>query len=291
MLEHFPIKTLDKKDFLPELLEIPQIPKQLFIRGKIPTKDSIYLCVIGSRKYTPYGKDVCKKLIEGLKGYPITIVSGLALGIDSIAHETALESKLKTIAIPGSGLDEKVLYPRSNVGLAKRILENDGCLLSEFEPNQTASHWTFPQRNRIMAGISKAILVIEAEQKSGTLITARLATEYNRDVLTVPQSIFSSTSEGPLMLLRLGATPIGKSEDILEALGFEIEKADTEKQQRLFEDLNDDEKIIATTLTTPLSRDELLDTLSFDVAELNSILTMLEIKGIIKESGGKIYIN
>jgi DNA processing protein len=290
MLESFPIHILKNKEWPEGLSEIPQVPKNLYIRGKLPESKFTLLAVVGSRKYTPYGKEVCKKLIAGLAGYPIAIVSGLALGIDAIAHEAALDAGLPTIAVPGSGLDEKILYPRSNTSLAKRILEKGGCLLSEFERDIGATTWTFPQRNRIMAGISKATLVIEADIKSGTLITARLATEYNRDVLTVPQSIFSSTSEGPLMLLKLGATPIGKSEDILEALGFDVLKASETKQQKLFDDLDGEEKLVAEALASPLSREELLETLHFDISKLNSLLTLLEIKGVIKEVGGKIYL-
>ena len=286
MLQNFPIKKIDKDDFPESLLEIPQVPKQLFIRGDFPLKDLILLSVVGSRKYTPYGKDACKKLIEGLRGYPVCIVSGLALGIDSIAHETALSVGLKTIAIPGSGLEENVIYPKSNLNLAKRILENGGCLISEFEPKQNAALWTFPQRNRIMAGLSKAVLVIEAEEKSGTLITARLATEYNRDVLTVPGSIFSSASSGPHMLIRLGATPVKNSEEILETLGIETQN----KTAKEYNDLNDIENKIIESLSEPLTKDELLEILDMDIQTLNTNLMMLEIKGFVKESGGKVFV-
>ena len=286
MLQNFPIKKIDKDDFPESLLEIPQVPKQLFIRGDFPLKDLILLSVVGSRKYTPYGKDACKKLIEGLRGYPVCIVSGLALGIDSIAHETALSVGLKTIAIPGSGLEENVIYPKSNLNLAKRILENGGCLISEFEPKQNAALWTFPQRNRIMAGLSKAVLVIEAEEKSGTLITARLATEYNRDVLTVPGSIFSSASSGPHMLIRLGATPVKNSEEILETLGIETQN----KTAKEYNDLNDIENKIIESLSEPLTKDELLEILDMNIQTLNTNLMMLEIKGYTKESSGKVFV-
>jgi DNA processing protein len=290
MLDNFPIKSLNKALWPTPLLEIPEPPKQLFIRGTIPDTSLIYLCVVGTRKYTPYGKEVCKKLIAGLRGYNVVIVSGLALGIDSIAHEAALDAGLKTIAIPGSGLGESVLYPKSNLGLAKRILETGGALISELEENESAATWTFPQRNRIMAGICKATLVIEAEVKSGTLITSRLATEYNRDVLTVPHSIFSSTGDGPLLLMRLGATPVGDSIDVLEALGLATKESNQQKQQNLFNDLNEDEATLCVLLSTPRTRDELLESLTWGTSKFNTILTMLEIKGVIKEVGGKVYL-
>src|SRR3989344_4788228 len=190
MLDDYPISELAKESWPKELLEIPQPPETLYIRGKLPAPEFVRLCVVGSRKYTPYGREACEKLIGELRGHPVCIVSGLALGIDRIAHEAALKAGLPTIAVPGSGLDIEVIYPKSNLGLAKDILKHGGCLLSELPPKEKATTWTFPQRNRIMAGLSRAVLIIEAEQKSGTLITSRLATEYNRDVLTVPGSIF-----------------------------------------------------------------------------------------------------
>jgi len=284
MLNNFPIKILE---VIPErLCEIPKPPKQLFIRGSMPDDTLAYLAIVGSRKYTPYGKEVCKRLIEGLRGYPIVVVSGLALGIDSIAHEAALSAGLRTIAIPGSGLDEKVLYPGTHINLAKRILDSGGCLISEYDRDQMAAPWTFPQRNRIMAGLSNAVLVIEAEKKSGTMITARLATEYNRDVLAVPGSIFSNTSEGTHLLIRLGATPVTKSEDILETLGIKFEN----KSARQYEDCGDEELEVIEVLSSPKSREEICDALNISAQKLGSILTLLEIKGVVKESVGKIYL-
>jgi len=270
----------------PQLLrEISDPPKALYIKGNYPDEKSKFLAVVGSRKYTPYGKQVTQKLIFGLSGYPIVIVSGLALGIDAIAHEAALEAALTTIAIPGSGLSESVLYPATHRQLAKRILKAGGALLSPFEDNFKATPYSFPERNRIMAGISHATLVIEASEKSGTLITSRLATEYNRDVLAVPGPIFSATSAGPHMLLRLGATPITKSEDILEALHLKAEEKSVAT-----ENLSDIERKIFEMLSSPLSRDELIDALEIPVQEIQITLARLELKGIIKEEMGEIRL-
>ena len=282
------IKQLKSEEY-PELLkEINDPPKKLYIKGELPPDNMKYLCVVGSRKYSPYGKDVCKTLIEGLRGYPIVIVSGLALGIDSIAHESALDNGLTTIAVPGSGLSESVLHPKTHKELARRIVKSGGTMLSEFEENFKATHYSFPQRNRVMAGMSHAVLIIEAEEKSGTLITSKFATEYNRDVLTVPASIFSGNSFGPHMLLRLGATPIRKSEDILEALGFNIK----EKQQKLdLKDLSEKERKVIDILKTPMERDELIANLGFPIQDANVTLSAMEIKGIIKESYGEMRIN
>ncbi|MFA6050084.1 MAG: DNA-processing protein DprA [Candidatus Paceibacterota bacterium] len=288
MLEEFPISKLEKGSFPLELFEIPEPPKELYVRGDLPPPTYIRLAVVGARKFTSYGKEACRKLILGLQGSPVTIVSGLALGIDVIAHEAAIEAKLPTIAIPGSGLGEKVLYPRSNVALAHKILRSGGALLSEMAPEERAQIWSFPRRNRIMAGISKAVIVIEAERKSGTLITARLATEYNRDVLTVPGSIFSANSEGPTLLMRLGATPVATSADILDALG--ITGKPQVKQKGLFDDLGNNEMIVYKHLSSPLSRDELLAATELSLENLNSAITLLELKGAVKESQGKVFI-
>ena len=281
------IKQLKPEEY-PELLkEINDPPKKLYVKGELPPDNVKYLCVVGSRKYSPYGKDVCKTLIEGLRGYPIVIVSGLALGIDSIAHESALSAGLRTIAVPGSGLSENVLHPKTNKELARAIVRSGGTMLSEFEEDFKATHYSFPQRNRVMAGMSHAVLIIEAEEKSGTLITSKFATEYNRDVLTVPASIFSGNSFGPHMLLRLGATPIRNSADILEALGLKQE----EGQQKIqFEDLSDKEKKVIEILNTPMPRDELVAELKLPIQEVNVTLSAMEIKGIIKESYGEMRI-
>ncbi len=289
MSKNFEIKILNK-DNIPEMLrEIPDCPEKLYIQGKLPNPETKLLCVVGSRKYTQYGKDTCEKIISGLRGYDITIVSGLALGIDGIAHRSALDAGLKTIAVPGSGLDESVLYPSTHKNLAQKILESGGALISEFEPKFHATPYSFPQRNRIMAGISHAVLVIEAEIKSGTLITSKFATEYNRDVLTIPGSIFSKNSEGPNMLIRLGATPIRKSEDILEALGFKIDK-ESQNLELKYSDCSDEELLVVKILDTPKTKDDLIRELHMPTSKVCTIISIMEIKGLIKESMGEIRL-
>ena len=284
------VYKLKFEQFPKALLEIPQPPKTLYIRGKLPSPDLIYLAVVGSRKYTSYGKDICEKLIRGLKGYPIVIVSGLAMGIDSIAHKTAMEVGLTTISFPGSGLDNNVLFPKTNVRLAEDIVKSGGCLISEFEPDFKATLYSFPQRNRLMAGISKAVLIIEAQEKSGTLITARMALDYNRDVLAVPGSAFSSNSNGTNGLIKQGATPVTTSEDVLEALGFKIEKikqTDAEK----YADCSREEMKIIGLLHEPIERDELIRISGMKTAEANALLSIMELKDLIKEELGEIRKN
>jgi DNA processing protein len=281
------IQKLPKKEFPKALLEIPQPPENLWIIGELPKEELVYLCVVGSRKFTSYGKEACERIIGGLKGYPIAIVSGFAMGIDTIAHKKAMQTGLKTLVFPGSGLSPEAMYPKTNVKIMKDVVENGGCLISEFEPDFKATQWSFPMRNRLMAGISKAVLIIEAEERSGTLITARLTTEYNRDLLVVPGSIFSPNSKGTNRLIKAGATPVTCAEDVLEALGFEQEK---NKQSKLFEDLSPEEEKVIKILREPIPRDDLIRAMKMSTSEANSILSVMEIKDLIKEELGEIRL-
>ena len=290
MDQDFPIRELKKKDFPSQLLEIPEPPEKLFIRGDLPGPDTKLLCVVGSRRYTNYGKEVCEKLISGLRGYDVAIVSGLAIGIDGIAHEAAINTGLKTIAIPGSGLGVSSIHPMAHLGLAKKILDTGGCLLSEYEESFKATQYSFPQRNRIMAGLSCAVLIIEAEIKSGTLITSRLATEYNKDVLTVPGNIFSKTSEGPHLLIRLGATPITKTEELLEALGFKNKDSEPRNLELEYAECSPEEKKVINLLRAPMEKDTLLRSLNIPTGQANAVLSVMELKGLIKETLGEIHL-
>lgn len=284
----FLIRTLLSSEFPPLLNEIPDAPKQLFVRGELLPRGAKHLAVVGSRNYTDYGRHAVESLIGGLRGYNIAIISGLALGIDGLAHRAALDAGLYTLAVPGSGIDDSVLYPRRNRGLAHEILQSGGGLLSEFEPTFKATTWSFPQRNRIMAGLAHAVLVVEAKEKSGTLITSRLATEYNRDVLTVPGSIFSESTKGPHMLIRLGATPVTSSEDILEALGIEV---DVPQGAKLPAGRTPEETQILELLSEPREQGELIRLLNMDAAQANVLLMQLEIRGVIKNQNGIIHRN
>lgn len=280
----YEIRELPRKEFPKALLEIPQPPKKLFVGGVLPDENEYaYLAVVGSRRASSYGKAVCEKLIEGLAGSAIAIVSGLALGIDSIAHRAAMKAGLPTVGVPGSGLSPEALYPRTHVNLAKEIVES-GALLSEFESDFRATPWSFPQRNRIMAGLSKAVLIIEAGEKSGTLITARLATEYNRDLFVVPNGIFSEGSAGSNRLLRQGALAVTSSADILNALGLE-----EGEQKSLTFDCSPEEVAVLQLLTEPKPRDEIIRELKLPAGKGNSILMVMEIKGMIQEIMGEIH--
>lgn len=289
--ETYPI-TIIHPDNIPEaLLEIPEPPKELRVRGTLPDETFVFLTVVGSRRYSNYGEQVCRTLIAGLSGYPVVVVSGLAMGIDTLAHQTAIENNITTIAFPGSGLHWKNLYPGINRNLAEKILQSGGALVSELKDDQPGAIWTFPRRNRLMAGIAKATLVIESTDKSGTLITARLALDYNRDLLTVPAAIFNETAKGTNGLLRQGATPITCVKDLLEALGLgEMEQDETKTAE--LANCNPEEKQILILLSNgPMSRDDLIRVVNIPTSEINSLLSIMEIKGLIIEKLGEIWRN
>lgn len=281
------LKLLSTKDFPPLLREIADPPKKLYVRGELPDHELSWLAVVGSRACTPYGRQALRHLIEGLRGYPVVIVSGLAYGIDAEAHKAALDTALPIVGVPGSGLDWDVLYPRANVPLARAIMKAGGALLSEYAPNFKATDYSFPQRNRIMTGLCKATLMIEAKERSGSLITARLTTEYNRELLVVPGSIFSAESRGTHQFLKLGATPVTESGDILRALGIKVEEREAASSRA---DLSDNERRVLDLIKNPMSRDDLIESLELPISEVNILLSTMEIKGLIVEELGVVRV-
>lgn len=286
------LKTLSFREFPALLKEIPDPPELLYIEGAEIPEDGIRIAVVGSRKFTDYGKRATEKIIAELAPYNVTIVSGCALGIDSIAHNAALKNNLYTIGVPGSGLDKSVFYPSSNYFLKEKILKSGGTMISEFEPDQGATKWMFPKRNRIMAGISHAVLVIEATPKSGTLITARLGLEYNREVFAVPGSIFSEASRGANELIRTGASPVLSAADIIEELN--LKKAEN-PTRRLFnekdpKDQQNPETIFLEKFTDSISRDD-FTALIGDTKKAQILITKLELSGKIRTHGNIIYKN
>ncbi len=291
------------------LRQIYNPPKFLDIAGApIPSDDNVFLCVVGARQHTSYGEEVCRHLIKGFQGYPIVIVSGLAIGIDSIAHEQALASGLKTISVPGSGLDESVIYPASHLNLAKRIIDSGNTLLSPFEPTLRSALWTFPARNRVMAGLCHATLIIEGRVGSGTLITAEHAIAFNRDVMIVPGSIFSETSYGPHTLHKDGATPVSTSREILVNLGLaEPEIPIIQKKKRPWQNkkpaspilslpieklflLPEEEMILRLLHDGPQTNTALIEKSEISPIKLSIILSQLEIKDLIAYDLGMIKI-
>lgn len=282
----FPIRQLTPRDFPPLLKEIPDKPKTLYLRGELPPKAHKYLCVVGSRATSPYGRRVCQQLIGGLAGYDVTIVSGMALGIDSEAHKAALDVGLSTVAVLPSSCDDSSIYPSTNRPLAQRILARGGALISETPGPWKAHIHDFARRNRISAGMSHCALIVEAGERSGTLITARLALDYNREVLAVPHELGKETGAGANRLIREGATLVRTADDILQALG--IKPLEKPKQAALPTDLTEAETKTLHALTEALVRDELIENSGLSAQEANIALSSLLIRGLIVERLGKI---
>lgn len=283
----YPPRELRKNEFPPLLREIPDRPLKLYIRGELPPPDYSFLCVVGSRRTTQYGERMLHKLIAGLASYPIAIVSGLAWGTDANAHKAALDVGLSTIAVMPSGLNDNVMYPTMNRPLAKKILKSGGALISENEPDFKAMLHSFAERNRIAAGMSKATLIVEAGEKSGTLITARLALDYNREVLVVPHELGRENGVGCNTLIRQGATLVRDSSDILEALGFSSKNS----EQALLpfpSDASAEELAILQALIKPLERDELIEETGLSAQAVGIALSSLLIRGLINERLGKV---
>ncbi len=303
--------NIQKSDFkkyslFTPLLNINQIPKELNVIGneKLLNTDAKILCIVGSRKATTYGKEVTDHLVRGLQGHNIIIVSGLAMGIDSHAHKSALKYNIPTISFPGSGLNDDVIYPATNVKLKKEILENNGTLISEYKHDERSQIYYFPARNRLMAAISDLVLVVEAEEKSGTQITARLALEYGKEVAIVPGSIFSAYSRGTAKLFKDGAHPVTCSEDILELLNIKsgdqtslfeningIEKyldKNMDKANGVFDSLDEKEKAIMILLSAPLDKDTLIEESGLLAHEALIAITNLESKNYIIDNFGEI---
>ncbi|MBD3282115.1 MAG: DNA-protecting protein DprA [Candidatus Portnoybacteria bacterium] len=211
--------SLQDKDYPAILKEISDPPKEIYVKGKILEKDKLAVAVVGTRNCTPYGKKIALDISGKLAGMGITIVSGLAKGIDTYAHRAALNKKGRTIAVLGTGLDKKSFYPSSNYTLSEKI-SKQGAVISEYPLGTRGAKHTFPQRNRIISGLSLGIVVIEAAERSGSLITAMLGLEQNREVFAVPGPIDSKYSKGTNMLIKMGAKPVAKIEDILEELNL-----------------------------------------------------------------------
>jgi len=274
----------------PLLKEIPNPPFLLYYQGDLEVCRERPIAVVGSRKYSSYGAQATEQIVKRLSEAGVTIVSGLALGIDGLAHRAALEYGGKTVAILGSSLDEPNIYPRHHFPLSQEIAGRGGCIMSEYAIPTSASAGTFPSRNRLIAGMSLGTLVIEAGTKSGSLITAGCALEFNREVFAIPGSIFSSQSEGTNALIKQGAKLVACVSDILEELN--IDEGSYEKNKSsdvIFE--NDEEKIILKMLSTePVHIDKIARATKLRTMTVSSVLTIMEMKGWIKNIGGNNYI-
>lgn len=279
----------DQDDLYPEKLKhISNRPHELFFRGNMEALQAkAILCVVGSRDMTEYGRRVLEFLIPPLVEKGFVIVSGMAFGVDITAHQLTLKAKGVTVGVQAQGVDKG--YPRAHQDIYEKILTSGGCILSEFpfidEYHPEAK--LFPRRNRILSGLSDAVLVVEAQEKSGTILTARYALEQDRDVYAVPAGIFSPQSAGCHMLIREGAKPVTKPQDILEDFGFEPIKAPV--QRNLFETVLE-EQIFALCLNKPLTLDDIVSSVSDAVPLVSATITKMALMGKLKEVEGRKFV-
>lgn len=287
-LKRYKVKVLtcDSDTYPQRLREIYDYPPVLYVRGNPLPEDETCLAVVGTRRATVYGRQVTDEIVSDLARNKVTIVSGLAKGIDSIAHRAALEAGGRTIAVFACGLD--IVYPAENANLAREIMER-GALISEYPLGIRPKADNFPRRNRIMSGLSLGVLVIEAGESSGALITANQALEQNRDVFAVPGSILSPASRGTNHLIQEGAKLVRNHVDILEELNLAMVAQQLEMKEILPTD--ETESLLLKQLSAePTHIDEVCRHSRLTPALVSSTLTMMELKGMVKQVGGMNYV-
>lgn len=284
------VLTREDKRFPRQLKEISDPPICLYVKGNIDDFDfekNYFFAVVGTRKPTSYGKQIAQKLSFELATLGFVIVSGLAIGIDAIAHWAALEAKAKTIAFLGCGVD--IAHPPSNKNLYDKIITKGGLVISEFPPGMTTSKGLFIVRNRLISGFSKGVLVIEGTKNSGALITARFGAEQGKEVFAAPGPITSEMSEAPNLLLKEGARLVTSVDDILQELQIKV----TPEQKKYFEISlgKDEQKIVDLLSQEPRLTDEISFATKISTSVVLQILSTLEVKGVIeKNSEGKYQI-
>lgn len=291
MKKGYKIVTMSDTDYPPLLLQIPDPPPFLYVFGRLNGSFK-NIAVVGSRNATEYGISTTRRLCKDLALLKMTIVSGMAIGIDSAAHQGALMGKGNTIAVLGSGLE--IVYPAENRKLFHRIAEN-GAVISEFPLLTEPEPHNFPIRNRIISGISLGTVVVEATKRSGSLITARLAAEQNREVFAIPGSIHSFKSTGTHTLIKQGAKLVEHAQDIMEEILYiiggphETDKTGNEIMESTSQLSSDESLVFESIGVYPVHIDDLARKLSMKPGKLSSILLQLELKGIVHQSPGKLF--
>ncbi|MFC1913902.1 DNA-processing protein DprA [Chloroflexota bacterium] len=287
-LERYGVKamTFHDPDYPSRLKEIYDYPPILYVKGSLLAEDEWCLAVVGTRRASAYGRQVTEEIVTDLTQSNITIVSGLAKGIDTIAHRSALEAGGRSIAIFACGLD--LVYPSENTDLARSIMKQ-GALISEYPLGTRPRAENFPRRNRIMSGLSLGVLVVEAGESSGALITAQMALEQNREVFAIPGSILSPASRGPNHLIQEGAKLVRDYTDILEELNLTVVAHQIEMKEVL--PSSDTESLLLKQLgTEPAHIDEVCRYSDLPAATVSSTLAMMELKGLVRQVGPMSYV-
>lgn len=293
-LHNADVHAVTRRDptYPPLLSKIYDPPAVLFYRGTLPDPSLKHIAVVGTRQPSKYGTHVAEKIVGTLAESGVVIVSGLAYGVDSLAHESTIQHSGTTIAVLGSGVDAASIYPAGNRTIASHILAHNGAIVSEYPVGTLPLPFHYPLRNRIIAGLAHGTLVIEAAQKSGSLITARAALEGGRDVYAVPGNIDSEMSEGPNNLLKMGAIPVTCAEDILGIANTSIPSKEKPRTAPVYtyEPRSETERLILAQLAKdPVHVDEVARATLLPIETLGSALTLLEMKGIVKHEGGRYY--
>ncbi|PID70759.1 DNA-protecting protein DprA [bacterium DOLZORAL124_38_8] len=276
--------------FPPQLKNIYNPPVLLFMRGSLLPTDFPSVSVVGARKISDYGKRALEHIVKEVAQAGVTIVSGLALGTDVLAHQVAVQNGARTIAVLGNAIDS--IYPKANERFANQLIEeNQGVILSEYLPGTKISPGNFPQRNRIVSGLSRATIIVEAAEKSGSLITGKLAIDQNKELFVVPGSIFSQNSAGTNQLLLSGeAFPVLSGKQVLEHLQLGNNTIETKKVQQTFECTAVESSILKLLSEhEQLHIDEIIQSVPHKNTEVVSALAILEIKGGVKNSGKQVY--
>ncbi|HDI83902.1 MAG TPA: DNA-protecting protein DprA [candidate division WOR-3 bacterium] len=278
------IVSILSDDYPENLKTIPKPPPILFIRGEIVPEDSKAVAIIGTRRPTEYGRSVAWNFAKELASNGFTIISGLAMGIDTNAHRGALEAGGRTIGVIGCGIDR--VYPSSNKRLAQMIADGNGAVISDFPPGTPPLKYNFPLRNRIISGLAKGIVAVQAASRSGVFSTVNWALDYGRDVFAVPGNITARQSEGTNRLIKDGAIPVTSPEDILNYFGF----SSSVKEEKEVELPGDEQRVFDAIGDEGARIEEICDATGFKPQQVNSILLLLELKGFVREIGGGRYI-
>jgi DNA processing protein len=280
------VLTWDDGEYPQNLRQIPNPTPLLYVRGELTPEDESAVAIVGTRQASAYGREVAHTLATELARSRVTIVSGLALGIDAIAHQAALDAGGRTIAVLGSGVDN--LYPMRNRNLALAMMAS-GAVVSEYPLGTKPEASNFPPRNRIISGLSLVVIVVEAGQRSGALITATFAAEQGREVFAVPGSILHPTSAGCNRLIQDGATPLLSVDDVLEQI--QVERATTQRQVRATLPPEPEEEALLRQLSPdPRHVDEIVRDSSMPAAQVSSLLTVMELKGLVRQVGNMRYV-
>ncbi len=280
------VYTWNDDDYPENLRQVPLSPPVIFVQGELVEEDRLAVALVGTRQASAYGREVARGLASELAHNGVTVVSGLALGIDATAHEAAIEAGGRTLAVLGSGVDQ--IYPAKNRKMALALIQQ-GALISEYSLGTRPEASNFPPRNRIISGLSLAVVVIEAGQRSGALITAKFAAEQGRDVFAVPGSILQPSSAGCNALIQDGALPLLSINDLLEQLHLERAAVQHEARQTIAADPT--ERLLLEHLSSePVHLDEIVRLASMPPSQVSSLLAMMELKGLVRQSGSMRYV-